>query len=127
MSRGVDSRAFVAFNLKRQKHDFKTPNIESIVHLAPHSTKRLATAREGKRSAFCPPSSKKAWGSNRFKVCFLKMDRRLIFRYLGLECVALADRKVEERISLSCAWIHHCHQLVDALPGDHRCEDGHQG
>ena len=32
-------------------------------HLAPHSTKRLATARDGKRSAFCPPSSKKAWCS----------------------------------------------------------------
>ena len=38
--------------------------------------------------------------------------------YLGLECVALADREVEEGVTLGCAWVHHCHQLVDALPGN---------
>ena len=25
---------------------------------------------------------------------------------------------MEERVSLSCARVHHCHQLVDAFPGN---------
>ena len=40
------------------------------------------------------------------------------FTHLCFECVAFADGEMEERVSLSCARVHHCHQLVDAFPGN---------
>ena len=43
--------------------------------------------------------------------------------YLGLECVALADGEVKERVPLGCARVHHCNQLVDALPEGQGCEN----
>ena len=42
----------------------------------------------------------------------------ITFTHLCFECVAFADGEMEERVSLSCARVHHCHQLVDAFPGN---------
>ena len=32
---------------------------------------------------------------------------------------------MEERVSLGCARVHHCHQLVDAFPGNVGGEEDH--
>ena len=42
----------------------------------------------------------------------------ITFTHLCFECVAFADGEMEERVSLSGAGVHHCHQLVDTFPGN---------
>ena len=49
----------------------------------------------------------------------------ITFTHLCFECVAFADGEMEERVSLSCARVHHCHQLVDAFPGNIGGEEDH--
>ena len=49
----------------------------------------------------------------------------ITFTHLCFEGVAFADGEMEERVSLSGARVHHCHQLVDAFPGNEGGEGGH--
>ena len=49
----------------------------------------------------------------------------ITFTHRCFECVAFADGEMEERVSLSGARVHHCHQLVDAFPGNEGGEGGH--
>ena len=49
----------------------------------------------------------------------------ITFTHLCFECVAFAHGEMEERVSLSGARVHHCHQLVDAFPGNEGGEGGH--
>ena len=49
----------------------------------------------------------------------------ITFTHLCFECVAFADREMEERVSLSGARVHHCHQLVDAFPGNEGGKEDH--
>ena len=47
------------------------------------------------------------------------------FTHLCFECVAFAHGEMEERVSLSGTRVHHCHQLVDAFPGNIGGEEDH--